>query len=288
MMLNETLKQAVESVVGLRVVKAKSIPGGCIADSYGIELANGQRFFLKSGMPSDMLQAEARGLGLLFGSRCFRVPAVECVADSFLLMEWVDHGSVSKHFFRNMGRQLAQMHRCSAATFGLDSDNFIGKSPQYNVATEKSAIDWCEFYLNNRLLPQLKMASANGYVDDELQQFFDALVMMLPDILASSEEPPALLHGDLWAGNFMADMHGNPVLFDPAVYFGHREADLAMTKLFGGFDPSFYDAYQAEWPLKPGYAYREPVYMLYHVLNHLNLFGLSYRPQVLSLLRSYQ
>jgi fructosamine-3-kinase len=156
-----------------------------------------------------------------------------------------------------------------------------------NLAEEEEKNDWATFYFNKRLLYQYDLADKNGFVDSTFKSLFLNLKSCLPEVLDGSEEVPSLLHGDLWGGNFMVDSKGAPVLIDPAVYYGHREAEMAMTNLFGGFDPDFYEAYNTEWPLKPGYQQREAVYTLYHVLNHLNLFGSAYRSQTLALLKQY-
>jgi fructosamine-3-kinase len=157
-----------------------------------------------------------------------------------------------------------------------------------HLPSSSATVDnWLTFYFDKRLLTQFKLAEKNGYVDDQFSSLFKNLENKLPNILAGSEEPPSLIHGDLWQGNFLISPSGEPVLIDPAVYYGHREAELAMTKLFGGFPESFYNAYKLAYPLKPGYEYREGIYSLYHVLNHLNLFGSGYKSQAISLMKLY-
>ena len=165
-----------------------------------------------------------------------------------------------------LGRMLAQLHRQTGPRFGWSRDNFIGETPQKNAWHD----DWPSFFAECRLAPQLRLAEARGYRFE---------IGDVTDLLARHRPPPSLLHGDLWRGN-AAFTQGAPVLFDPAVYYGDREADLAMSELFGGFAPQFYAAYQAAYPLEPGYALRKHLYNLYHLLNHLNLFGGGYLEQV--------
>jgi fructosamine-3-kinase len=179
------------------------------------------------------------------------------------------------------------MHRYTSECFGFYEDNFIGATPQLNIPDNFESSDWTLFYLNKRLLFQFHLAERNGYTDENFRRLFSNLEKRLPEILKGSEEPPALLHGDLWSGNFMVNKAGNATLIDPAVYYGHREAELAMTKLFGGFSSSFYSAYNKTYPLKSGWEFREEVYTLYHVLNHLNLFGAGYKNQAFMLMKQY-
>jgi len=173
-----------------------------------------------------------------------------------------------------LGRQLAALHRVTHTRFGWHRDNTIGSTPQIN--TQKN--DWVTFYREQRLRYQLELAAENGY-GGSLQRRGEQLLERLPAFFISYRPRPSLLHGDLWGGNHAALTDGTPVIFDPAVYYGDREADLAMTELFGGFGSGFYSAYRAAWPLDPGYRVRKDLYNLYHVLNHLNLFGGGYRGQ---------
>ncbi|NWF49767.1 MAG: fructosamine kinase family protein, partial [Ignavibacteriaceae bacterium] len=162
-----------------------------------------------------------------------------------------------------------------------------GSNPQINIPDEKEKLNWTLFYFNKRILFQLQLAERFGNATEELRKAISKLEDKIEDIIKGSEEKPSLLHGDLWSGNYMVDENGNAVLIDPAVYYGHREADLGMTKLFGGFSSEFYRAYNETYPLEDGYEYRENIYKLYHVLNHLNLFGGGYYSQALSLIKYY-
>ncbi|MCC8173353.1 MAG: fructosamine kinase family protein, partial [Odoribacter sp.] len=237
---------------------------------------SGQKLFLKSGRKSRIYQCEANGLKELEKFSGLRVPKVIAVDEDFILTEYIEAGMYGKDFFKNFGAKLAQLHQFTNNTFGFYENNFIGNNPQLNRATPEKEKDWITFYFNKRLAYQFHLAEERGYLSAVLQRGFLLLKENIQDILKNSEEPPTLLHGDLWNENFLCDQQGEPVIIDPAVYYGHREADLAMTKLFGGFPPEFYASYQRTYPLKQGWEYRENIYKLYHVMNHLNLFGRGY------------
>lgn len=253
-----------------------------------VRTVSGNEYFLKSGIESDIYRCEANGLKELALSQSIRVAGVVSIGRDYILTEYIRRGVASEDFFIRFGRELACMHRFLSEYFGFYENNFIGNNVQVNIAGEKARTDWAEFYYNKRLLFQFQLAKKNGYATRELKNGFLRLEKNIELILKDSIEPPCLLHGDLWAGNFICDENGGAVLIDPAVYYGHREADLAMTKLFGGFPRSFYDSYQQEYPLKPGWEYREGLYKLYHVLNHLNLFGRGYLYEAESLLNQYK
>jgi protein-ribulosamine 3-kinase len=193
---------------------------------------------------------------------------------AFLVLEWIALKPANTRSEQKLGERLALQHRVTRDQFGWDRDNTIGSTPQSN----RSCKDWIEFFRERRLLPQLDMAEQNGAsteVIDRGQQLCERL-----HVFFDTYRPvPSLLHGDLWGGNWGADSGGEPVLFDPSVYFGDREADVAMTRLFGGFGPAFYAAYQSAWPLEAGAEARVTLYNLYHVLNHFNLFGSGYLRQ---------
>ena len=252
-----------------------------------LRTASGSEYFLKSGTESDIYQCEANGLKELSLTHSVRVAKVVSVAKDYILTEYIRRAPATESFFVRFGRELARMHRYQSDSFGFYEDNFIGENLQINIPDEKEQTDWVDFYFNKRLLFQYKLAEKNGYATPSLRSSMLLLEKTIDSILGDSIEPPCVLHGDLWAGNFVCDENGCAVLIDPAVYYGHREADLAMTKLFGGFPPSFYDSYQREYPLKPEWEYREGLYKLYHVLNHLNLFGRSYLHEAESLMRKY-
>jgi fructosamine-3-kinase len=179
------------------------------------------------------------------------------------------------------------MHKFTSDYFGFYEDNYIGANPQSNIPAEKEKTNWVSFYFNKRILFQLQLAEKLGHSTAELRKSISKLEEKIEEIIGAANEKPSLLHGDLWGGNYMVDESGSAVLIDPAVYYGHREADLGMTKLFGGFSSEFYTAYDETFPLEDGYDYRENIYKLYHVLNHLNLFGGGYYSQAISLIKFY-
>jgi fructosamine-3-kinase len=193
-------------------------------------------------------------------------------------------GRSGRDFPAEFGRRFARLHRSTrGARFGFPHDNYLGSTPQPNGWSD----DGCDFFRRRRLGHQLGLARAGGLADRGLARLGDRLLDRLDRWLDLPGEPACLLHGDLWGGNYLVDDAGAPVLIDPAAYHGHREADLAMTRLFGGFDAAFYAAYEEEWPLSPGSEERRPLYELYHLLNHLNLFGAAYRGRCLAILRRY-
>jgi fructosamine-3-kinase len=228
-------------------------------------------------------EAEAAGLDELSRADAIRVPKVLCVgantAKSWIALEWIRFGARSRTTDRLLGQGLARLHRRTADVFGWRRDNTIGSTPQLNAQLP----DWPAFFRDRRLRFQLDLAQSKGY-GGRLQQRGAALLDRVGQFFAGYQPLPSLLHGDLWGGNWATDEHTQPVVFDPAVYYGDREADLAMTRLFGGFGADFYSAYQATWPLDPGAPARTGLYNLYHVLNHLNLFGSGYLTQATSMI----
>ncbi|MGI9237579.1 MAG: fructosamine kinase family protein [Woeseiaceae bacterium] len=263
-------------------VRPDPIAGGDISAAWRLRVPGGD-VFLKTGRIEsiDMFTAEAEGLAEIASARVLPVPAVHAVGQSadvaFLALEWLSFDQPNASVERDFGKRLANMHRVTADEFGWHRDNTIGLTPQINTRSG----DWIAFFQEHRLGYQLRLAADNGHTG-ELQQQGDRLLKRLPSFFDDYDPVPSLLHGDLWGGNW-ASSGGEPVIFDPAVYFGDRETDLAMTKLFGGFGHGFYEAYESAWPLAPGSRERLKVYQLYHVLNHLNLFGCSYLGRALAL-----
>jgi fructosamine-3-kinase len=231
-----------------------------------------------------MFDAEADGLRELHRANAVRAPRVlasgETENQSYLLLEWLDLDRRSRASDERLGELLVAQHRCTASRFGWHRDNTIGATPQVNSWCD----NWIDFYRKHRLGFQLRLAEQKGY-GVELAVEGERLAEKLDRFFVDYSPEPSLLHGDLWAGNYAA-VGGEPVIFDPAVYFGDRETDLAMTRLFGGFGEAFYDAYARRWPLQPGHDKRLELYQLYHVLNHLNLFGTGYLGRALELIRS--
>lgn len=229
------------------------------------------------------LEAEAAGLAELAAARAVRIPMVLArgVTEScaFLALEWIETRPAGRDSERTLGERLAGQHRVTTAQFGWGIDNTIGSTPQLNGWLG----EWVEFFRERRLRYQLELASVRGFARD-LEGPGQRLMEQVGALLEGHRPQPSLLHGDLWAGNWFADGEGEPVIFDPAVYYGDREADLAMTRLFGGFGRAFYSAYEAAAPVPPGHAVRAELYNLYHVLNHANLFGGGYARQARSII----
>ncbi len=268
---------------------ARSVGGGCINSAYLLE-DHSTQYFVKTNRTSslDMFEAEAEGLVELARARAVRVPQPVCTGTAediaYLVLEYLPLASGTKDSAASFGRQLAELHRTSATHFGWFRDNTIGSTLQINTQNDS----WVEFWREQRLGYQLSLAARNGY-GGRLQRKGERLLADLDVFFAGQYPRPSLLHGDLWSGNYSVDYEGTPVIYDPATYYGDREAELAMTELFGGFPESFYQAYREAWPLAPGYSVRKTLYNLYHVLNHLNLFGGGYgaqAEQMLDALRS--
>jgi fructosamine-3-kinase len=236
--------------------------------------------FTKTCAAADLprLKAEVDGLAALRATQTVRVPAViDCGADeklAWLVLERLDLGALDRASGAALGRTLAQMHRTTGERFGWASDNFIGLAPQENTPADA----WPIFYARRRLLPQLKRAREHG-MERVYAEKGEHIAERLAAFFLGDQPVPSLLHGDLWSGNAGRLPDGTPVIFDPAVYYGDREADVAMAELFGGFPESFYAAYREAWPLSEGFETRKTLYNLYHILNHFNLFGAGYLGQ---------
>jgi protein-ribulosamine 3-kinase len=285
-MAREELATAIGNVIGtrLRSQPTSRVHGGSINECYRWD---GEAFpvFIKIAPVRSiaMFEAEAAGLRELRRADAVRVPRVLGVGadagSAWLALEWIQSGTPSRATDSVLGEQLARQHRTTRAAFGWTRDNTIGSTPQLNEWRD----DWVAFYREQRLRYQLNLAATNGF-GGQLQRRGEALLEHVREFFAGYQPVPSLLHGDLWGGNRSADEHGQPVIFDPAVYYGDREADIAMTRLFGGFGAPFYAAYNLAWALDEGAATRTRLYNLYHVLNHLNLFGDGYLGQALALI----
>ena len=283
--MQSDLRTSLEKILG-PIRSITSVSGGDINAAARVE-AGDARYFVKwntAPLPR-MFEAEARGLNLLAASHVLRIPRVIAQIDQppALVLEWIDPGPNTPAAAEALGRGLAQQHRSSAPTYGLDHDNFIGSNPQRNTP----ARSWIEFYRDQRLGVQRDLARQRGHLTADRARRLDRVMGQLERWIDESLVAPALLHGDLWGGNYLIDAQGNPVLIDPAVYYGDREAEIAFTELFGGFGARFYAAYHETWPLDGGYADRRDVYNLYHLLNHLNLFGEGYGGSVDAILQHY-
>jgi fructosamine-3-kinase len=285
--ISEALRARVEASLGQSIRSVKRVSGGDINDAFELGLADRRSVFLKTNAsaPLTMFSAEARGLEFLRQARALRVPEVLSVSvegPPFLLLEFMRSARQRPGFDEQLGRGLAELHRFGAASFGFDSDNFIGRLPQENCPHPS----WAVFYRKQRLEPQLRRAVASGHSSPALRRRFEQLFSKLPE-LVGEPEAPARLHGDLWSGNLHVDEHGAPALIDPAVYGGHREVDLAMMRLFGGFSERVFAAYSEAFPLTSGHAQRVPLYQLYPLLVHVNLFGGGYVRSVEQALSAY-
>jgi fructosamine-3-kinase len=278
-MLDPALEETLRYVLGSALRATRRVSGGDINDAFELELMSGVRVFLKTNAvaPPSMFPAEAAGLDWLRAARALRIPEVLAVSNGradepcFLVLELLKPGAPPRDFDERLGRGLADLHRFGAPRFGWERDNFIGTLPQRNRAHDT----WQDFFWYERLEPQLARAVAAGLVTSRLRSAFERLASRLPQ-LVGAEEQPARLHGDLWGGNLHVDEAGAPCLIDPAVYGGHREIDLAMMRLFGGFAERAFRAYEEVFPLSPGHAERIALYQLYPLLVHVNLFGGSY------------
>lgn len=279
MTLWDSIAQQISDASGepFRLGQRSAIGGGCINSTFQVE-DGARRYFVKLNEADRlaMFEAERDGLNEIAASHTVRVPQPLCAGvaagKSFLAMEYLELGG--KGGAEQLGQQLAAMHRVTHERFGWYRDNTIGSTEQPNEETD----DWFEFICERRLGHQLDLALKNGY-GGRLRRLGEETLDRFPDLFRNYLPPASLLHGDLWGGNFATMTSGEPVIFDPAVYYGDREADIAMTELFGGFPPAFYAAYNEAWPLDPGYPLRKLLYNTYHVLNHLNLFGGGYGAQ---------
>lgn len=280
-MLPKQISDAIGERLGERLVGSLPALGGDINDAYIVELGAGRKLFVKThrAAPPGLYLAEAAGLDWLREANCVSVPEVLCVSDDaprFIAMAFVARAPRARDFDEVIGRSLASMHRAAPERFGFDSDNFIGTLRQPNPAHR----DWATFYRDARLEPQLRLARDSGRLPASEAARFDRLLRSLPSLVGPPESP-ARLHGDLWSGNVLAGADGRPVLIDPAVYAGHREVDLAMMRLFGGFSPRTFAAYSECWPPAPDEARRVPLYQLYPLMVHVNLFGGAYYEQLM-------
>jgi len=280
-----SIVQHIEEVTGslFSVDQACSLSGGSINAAFMLSDELGQQYFVKTNQPDkkEMFAAEVAGLEVLAESNTVRVPKPVCFGDnsdqSYIVIEYLALGGQANQAL--LGEQLAAMHRCTTDRFGWQLNNTIGSTFQPNAWNN----DWLEFWREQRLGYQLKLAEKNGY-GGELQALGKKLLLDMPALFAGRQVVPSMLHGDLWGGNVAGLADGTPVIFDPAFYYGDREADLAMTYVFGGFTADFYSAYQRVYPLDDGFEVRKTFYNVYHIINHLNLFGGGYHQQSISML----
>lgn len=275
--LEERLK--VSEGNNLIIENVELVGGGCINQTARLK-TNTKDFFVKWNVQSDMLLLEEKGLKELSSAEVISIPKVIGSGDfkdtSFLLLEFISSFQKKEKFWRQFGRELAQLHKKTNANYGLIDDNYIGSLPQKN----KKYTNWIDFFINQRIEVQLQIGK--NKIPKRIREKAEKLYDILPNLF--SEEPPSLLHGDLWSGNYMVGVSGQPMLIDPAIYYGNREMDLAMTKLFGGFPEEFYSSYKEEYPLEKGSLERFKICNLYPLLVHVNLFGGAYLQQVENIL----
>ncbi|NQZ01585.1 MAG: fructosamine kinase family protein [Bdellovibrionales bacterium] len=267
-----------------RITSSERVSGGSMAAVEKVTVEGIEtQCLLKTGYPSaQVYRAEAKGLIRLGLSKTFRVPEVIEIGDTYLLIEYVELGEKNDDFWQQFADKLVQMHNYSEQWYGFSSDNYCGLSLQKNTPPIPYNRDnaWAHFFVDYRLGQQTHLAKANRKWTTELNRLFQQARPIMFEILQDLDEPPSLLHGDLWSGNYLVDSEGAPVLIDPAAYYGHRETDLAMMKLFGGFPDEVFVNYEKAYSLHQGWELRLPIYQLYHQLNHLNLFGMSYEKAV--------
>jgi|AntRauTorcE11898_2_1112593.scaffolds.fasta_scaffold11459_3 fructosamine-3-kinase len=288
-MIPESLNEQVEELLNQAVKNIRPISGGSINQAAKITTGDNQTFFLKwnASAASDMFPKEEKGLSLLYSAKSgLLVPEIIGSGSTrenidFLVIEFIPQGSANTDSAQQFGRRLAALHKNTADHYGLEHDNYIGKLPQSNTQHG----NWTEFFVEERLQPQLRAAIKNGKFSSSITKNFEQLYNQLPDSLA--DEPPSLLHGDLWGGNYFYDDKGKPVIFDPAVYYGNREIEIAFTHLFGGFSSGFYEAYKQAFPMQPNFNERKDIYNLYPLLVHTNLFGGSYARQVKKIVKRF-
>jgi protein-ribulosamine 3-kinase len=289
---NQSLHQFYDSALKeslgeeVRIQHFSHVSGGDINEAVKLTTTTGP-YFLKWNRDldtSEFFEKEASGLALLSKSN-FIVPEVLGYGTyentPYLLLTFVVQAKPVDSFWTIFGSQLAEMHKIHESAYGYTTDNYIGRLAQLNTWNS----NWISFFIENRLEPQLKLAYDNSLLDQSLIKEFQKLYDRLPDLIPS--EPASLLHGDLWSGNFMVNNQGLPTLIDPAVYYGHREIELSFTQLFGGFTSQFYQSYQEHYPLSPGFNERVPIYNLYPLLVHVNLFGSSYLGGIMNTLKTF-
>lgn len=286
--MKSILQQRLNEVFGTTGdIRLDPVGGGSINDTFRIHFAD-QILFCKVNSATKfphLFLKEKKGLEILAQQSIINTPAVvdlfEANSNQFLLLQWVQEGERTEGFWECFGEQLAALHQISNKYHGLNEDNYMGSVPQQNTPHQT----WCDFFAAERLSPMIKRCTDKGQLKKEQIALFDKVEKKLSTIF--EEEPPSLLHGDLWSGNFMCNRASKPVLIDPAVYFGHRSVDLSMTTLFGGFHPSFYETYHFHFPLPVNHKEQWAVCNLYPLLIHLYLFGAGYLSQIERTLKQF-
>ena len=285
--MDKALISHIGSVVGAPIIDVHSVSGGDISHAYKLSTQS-NILFCKLQMKSEaleMFKAESNGLNAIRNTGVIKAPEVYYCEPwregAILVMEFLEAKMPTETELAELGTQLAALHQQSNYSFGWERDNFIGSLPQPNTKNS----DWSSFYVKERLVPQLELAVSHGMLSDKEIPSDEKMMEVLGELFAGSK--PSLLHGDLWSGNYLICSDGTPCLIDPAVYYGHSEVDIAMSRLFGGFGPGFYRAYESIIPQDHFSDDRIRVYQLYYLLVHLNLFGKSYYSSVTSILKQY-
>lgn len=285
-----SLIKHLETKVDAKFTQTRRVSGGSINEAARLYSEQTGPCFLKWNRSDDpdMFVKEVKGLKLLASAETdLVIPGVieQGVMDNgttaFLLMDYIEEGSAHNDSARKFGVELARMHQKQAGQHGLDHDNYIGRLLQSN----KQHDNWVDFFVNERIDYQLQIAFDRGSLPRSLKSNFENMYRELPNLMP--EEPPSLLHGDLWGGNYFYDSEGNAAIFDPALYYGSREMELAFTHMFGGFSSEFYEGYESEWPLESGFNERVDLYNLYHLMTHTNMFGGHYARQVQSIVEQF-
>lgn len=280
----QIVEDKIQKTTGRKIqfINKRTVSGGCINQCWQVTDSNNDHWFVKTNKPSmlDMFTAEAEGLKEIEKSQSIRSPKSICFGTTrefcYLVLEFIPLSSLSNQ--EKAGEKLAQMHREYSSHFGWKRNNTIGSTPQPNP----QETNWPTFWKNNRLTHQLDLAKDNDYPSKSYDVGLE-LAENLQFFFSGYAVKPSLLHGDLWSGNIASDATGSPVIYDPALYYGDRETDIALTELFGGFNQEFYNAYNSHYPLDQGYRTRKTLYNLYHILNHYNLLGGSYAAQALQM-----
>ncbi len=282
-MLDLEFSQYLERLLGVKILKQTPLTGGSINEVIKLDTTNCV-FALKLNSSKHypkMFEKEAKGLHLLAETNSFKIPTVieqgYFKTKSFLILEYIPTGQLQSEFWEYFAQSLAQLHKNTSSSFGLDHDNYIGSLPQSNSSCATAS----DFYITQRLEPQFKRAIDNGYVFQNVSSFYNCAARLIPN------EQPALIHGDLWNGNYLVSSNNKPVLIDPAVAYSLREMDLAMMKLFGGFPAQVFNMYNSIFPLSQDWQERIALFQLYYVLVHVNLFGGSYYDEAQQILNAY-
>jgi len=272
----------IEKKLNLEILALSQLYGGCINQAFKIETRS-RNYFLKINSDLDLFVSEEKGLVTLKSTNTFCIPEV-IICDKFegthyLIMEFIESANQKDNFWQLFGQQLAALHRNLEERFGLEYNNYIGSLPQKNTFDVNSV----EFFINSRILPQVRILEKTFAIN--IYSNFEKFFKLLPNLLPL--EKPSLLHGDLWHGNYLVNNKGEPTLIDPSIYYGSREVDIAMTKLFGGFPKEFYASYNLEFPLREKWEERVDIWNLYPLLVHANLFGGGYLKKIQSILNQY-